>query len=56
MTIEAFDENGKKFDIRVREDLAVAFQHEMDHLDGILFTDKIDPKNPFKNKEFMREL
>ncbi len=56
MTIEAYDENGKKFDIRVREDLAVAFQHEMDHLDGILFTDKIDPKNPFKNKEFMREL
>lgn len=56
ITIEAYDENGKKFDIRVREDLAVAFQHEMDHLDGILFTDKIDPKNPFKNKEFMREL
>lgn len=56
MTIEAYDEDGNKFEIRVREDLAVAFQHEIDHLDGILFTDKIDPKNPFKNKEFMREL
>lgn len=56
MTIEAYDEEGNKFDIRVREDLSVAFQHEMDHLDGILFTDKIDPKNPFKNREIMREL
>lgn len=56
MTIGAYDEDGNSFEIRVREDLAVAFQHEMDHLDGILFTDKIDPKNPFKNKDFMREL
>lgn len=56
MTVEAYDENGDCFDIRVREDLSVVFQHEMDHLDGILFTDHIDPKNPFKNKNQMREL
>ena len=42
--------------VRVREDLAVAFQHEIDHLDGILFTDKIDHKNPYKNKDKMREI
>ena len=29
--------------MRAREDLAVAFQHEIDHLDGILFIDKILP-------------
>ena len=44
ITVEAYDENGDLYDIRVREDMAVAFQHELDHLDGILFVDKIDKK------------
>lgn len=56
MTVEAYDLDGKKFTIRVREDISVAFQHELDHLDGILFIDKIDKKNPYKNAEFMREI
>lgn len=56
ITVKAFDENGNPYTIRVREDIAVAFQHEMDHLDGILFTDKIDPKNPYKDADKMREL
>ena len=55
-TIEAYDENGNLFDIRVREDMAVAFQHEIYHLNGILFVDKIDKKNPYKNKDLMREI
>ena len=46
VTVEYYDYEGNKKTIRVREDLAVAFQHEIDHLDGILFTDKIHPKNP----------
>ena len=54
--IEAYDENGDLYTYRVREDLSVAFQHEMDHLDGILFVDKIDPKNPYKNKDQMRAI
>jgi peptide deformylase len=54
--IEAYDENGELYTYRVREDLSVAFQHEMDHLDGILFVDKIDKKNPFKNKDNMRAI
>ena len=56
ITVEAFDIDGNKFTIRVREDIAVAFQHELDHLDGILFFDKIDKNNPYKNKNLMREL
>lgn len=56
MTIEAYDEDGKKYEIRVREELAVGFQHEMDHLDGILFTDYIDPKNPYKNQDKYRSI
>ena len=56
VTVEYYDYEGNKKTIRVREDLAVAFQHEIDHLDGILFTDKIDPKNPYKDREKMREI
>ena len=56
ITVEYQDFEGNKKTIRVREDLAVAFQHEIDHLNGILFVDKIDPKNPYKNKEKMREI
>ena len=56
VTIEGYDVDGNKIRIRGREELAIAFQHELDHLDGILFTDKIDPKNPFKNKDLYREI
>lgn len=56
ITVEYYDFNGNKKTVRVREDLAVAFQHEMDHLDGILFTDRIDKKNPYKNASNMREI
>lgn len=56
ITVEAYDVDGNKFTIRVREDIAIAFQHELDHLDGILFIDRIDKKNPYKNREFMREI
>lgn len=56
MKIKAYNEFGEEYIIRVREDIAIAFQHEMDHLDGILFVDKIDKKNPFKNRDNMREI
>ncbi len=56
VTFKAYDIDGKEYTIRVREDMAVAFQHELDHLNGILFVDKIDPKNPYKNKDMMREI
>ncbi len=56
ITVEAQDIEGKPFTIRVREDLSIAFQHEIDHLNGILFVDKIDPKNPYKNANNMREI
>jgi len=56
LTVEAYDIDGNKFNIRVREDISIAFQHELDHLDGILFVDRIDKNNPFKNQEYMREI
>ncbi len=56
ITVSAYDIDGKNYTIRVREDISIAFQHEIDHLDGILFVDRIDKKNPYKNKDFMREI
>ena len=54
--IEYFDVNGNKKNVRVREEISVAFQHEIDHLNGILFFDKINKNDPFKNKENMRAI
>ena len=56
ITIEAYDIDGNPYTLRVREELSVCFQHEIDHLNGILFTDKIDKKHPYKDKELMREI
>lgn len=56
ITIEYYDYEGNKKKMRAREDLAVAFQHEIDHLNGILFVDKIDKKDPYKNQNKMREI
>jgi peptide deformylase len=39
-TVTAYDENGKKFTRGGSGLLAQIFQHEIDHLDGILFIDK----------------
>ena len=56
ITVEYYDFDGNKKTIRAREDLAIAFQHEIDHLNGILFVDRIDPNNPYKNADKMREI
>jgi len=56
VTLEGYDMDGNKIRVRGREELAVAFQHELDHLEGILFVDKIDPKDPYKNKDKYREI
>ena len=56
VTMEAYDIDGKKIHVRAREELAIAFQHELDHLNGIIFTDHIDPKNPYKGKDSARAI
>ena len=56
VTVEGYDMDGNKIKIRAREELAIAFQHEIDHLNGILFIDHIDPKNPFKGQDIYRAI
>jgi peptide deformylase len=41
VTVRAQDENGETFEIEADELLAVALQHEIDHLDGVLFFDRM---------------
>lgn len=54
ITLEGYDTEGNKIKLRVREELAIAFQHEIDHLDGILFFDRINPKKPFYDEKEIR--
>ena len=54
VTVEGFDEKGNKIRVRAREDLALAFQHEIDHLDGILFYDRINKDHPFYSEDEIR--
>ncbi|MDQ0198545.1 peptide deformylase [Neobacillus ginsengisoli] len=39
--IEAFNRKGRRYTLKAEDFLARAIQHEMDHLDGILFTSKV---------------
>lgn len=56
VTIEGYDMDGNKIRVRGREELAVAFQHEIDHLNGILFYDHIDKDNPYKDSDKYRSI
>lgn len=43
VTVEALDERGRPFTLEVEGLPARAIQHELDHLDGILFIDRLSP-------------
>lgn len=43
VVVEALDRNGKKIKIKAKELLAQAISHEVDHLNGEVFIDKIIP-------------
>lgn len=45
LTVEAFDRFGKKVKYNVEGFTAVAFCHEMDHLDGTLYIDKTEKED-----------
>jgi peptide deformylase len=41
--IKAFDRKGREVEYEMEGMSARVIQHEIDHLDGILFIDKVDP-------------
>lgn len=56
ITVEGYDIEGNKIKVRAREELAIAFEHEIDHLNGILFIDRIDKDNPYKYEGIYRSI
>jgi peptide deformylase len=55
-TLQAYDENGKKFVRGFSGLLAQIIQHEVDHLDGILFIDKAKDLIKISPEEYEKNL
>lgn len=56
ITVEAYAYFQKKYvRYEVSGMLSIVFQHELDHLEGRLFIDRINRKDPF-NRENIQEL
>jgi len=51
VTVEAYNQKGEKFQRGASGLLAQIFQHEVDHLGGILFIDKADSLIEYKPKD-----
>lgn len=55
VAVRAMDREGRKMEIECEGLLAIALQHEMDHLDGILLIDRISPvKREFFKKRYQK--
>ena len=52
--VEYLDYNGKKKDLKADGLLATCIQHEVDHLKGVLFVDRVTSKEDLK-KELIKE-
>jgi peptide deformylase len=48
--VEAFDLQGNSFRVQIDDWEARIFQHELDHLDGILFIDRFSPADKTRVK------
>ena len=56
VTLEALDRDGKPYTLQATGLLARAIQHEIDHLDGVLFLDHLGPmKRQFMLRKYQRE-
>lgn len=51
ITVSYFDMAGEKHKVRLKNYEAIVVQHEIDHINGIMFYDHINKENPFALKE-----
>ena len=51
ITVKGTTLDGKEVKLRLKGLLSIVFQHEIDHLNGIMFYDHIDKEDPFKEPE-----
>ncbi|HEY2422175.1 MAG TPA: peptide deformylase [Neobacillus sp.] len=56
VTVKGFDEKGEEVKLRLKGLPAICFQHEIDHLNGIMFYDHINKNDPLKKIEGAIEL
>lgn len=56
VTISALDHEGKAFTARATDLLARCWQHEFDHLEGVLIIDRMDPRGKARNKRAIKDL
>ena len=54
VTISAMDRKGEQYELTVDDYLASAFCHEIDHLNGILFTDNAKALQPISENELQK--
>jgi peptide deformylase len=54
LEVEALDEKGNSFHLKAKGLIARVIQHEMDHLNGVIFTDKADTKTYMSRKEYIQ--
>ena len=47
VTVDYFDKNGEKHRIKLKGYNSIVVQHEIDHINGIMFYDRINEKDPF---------
>ena len=55
-TINAQDLTGKKFELTDHELLARVWQHELDHLNGVLIIDRMSPMDRLATRKILKEL
>lgn len=48
ITVRAYNKTGEKVKFRLKGYPAIVMQHEIDHLNGIMFYDYIDKQNPYQ--------
>lgn len=53
VTVEYFTKDGEKKRIKLKGYNSIVVQHEIDHINGVMFYDRINPKDPFAVKEGM---
>jgi peptide deformylase len=51
ITVKGYDLDGNEIKLRLKGLPAIVFQHEIDHLNGIMFYDHIDNSNPMKEPQ-----
>ena len=53
VTVEYFDKEGQKKRLKLKGYKSIVVQHEIDHINGVMFYDRINPTDPFAIKDGM---